>query len=118
MMTPPGPAGARTTPSEEERRDFRSYAWGIALALLLTLVPFALVHWAGVRPLPLLIVIGVFALGQGIVHLRFFLHIRFSGKRDDLQLILFSTLVLIIMVGGTVWIMGNLALRMGMPAQP
>lgn len=81
-------------------------------------VPFALVHWAAVRPLPLLMVIGVFALGQAIVHFRFFLHIRFSGKREALQLILFSTLVLIIMVGGTVWIMGSLALRMGMPAQP
>ena len=117
-MAPAGPAGDRTTPSEEERRDFRSYAWGIALALLLTLVPFGLVHWAGIPLLPLLVVIGAFALVQMIVHFRFFLHISFSEKREDLQLILFSTLVLIIMVGGTVWIMGSLALRMGMPGQP
>jgi cytochrome o ubiquinol oxidase operon protein cyoD len=53
-----------------------------------------------------------------IVHFRFFLHISFREKREDLQLILFSTLVLIIMVGGTVWIMGSLALRMAMPGQP
>lgn len=117
-MAPPSRAGDRTTPSEEERGDFRSYAWGIGLALLLTLVPFALVHWAGVRPFPLLIVIGVFAVVQMIVHFRFFLHISFSQKREDLQLILFSTLVLIIMVGATVWIMGSLALRMVMPGQP
>jgi cytochrome o ubiquinol oxidase subunit IV len=111
-------AGDRSEPSEEERRDFRSYVWGIALALLLTLVPFALVHWAGVPRFPLLIVIGAFALVQMIIHFRFFLHIRFSQKREDLQLILFSTLVLILMVGGTVWIMSNLALRMAMPGQP
>ena len=117
-MAPASRAGDRTTPSGEERRDFRSYAWGIALALLLTLVPFALVHWAGVRPFPPLIVIGVFAVVQMIVHFRFFLHISFSQKREDLQLILFSTLVLIIMVGGTVWIMGSLALRMVIPGQP
>lgn len=55
-----------------------------------------------------------FALVQMIVHFRFFMHIRLNGRREDLQLILFSTAVLIIMVGGTVWIMGGLALRMGM----
>lgn len=103
-----------TAPSQQERREFRSYVWGIAVALLLTLVPFALVHWAEVPRFPLLNVIGAFALVQMIVHFRFFLHIRLSGRREDLQLILFSTVVLIIMVGGTVWIMGGLALRMGM----
>ena len=110
--------GDRTERSEEELRDFRSYVWGIALALLLTLVPFALVHWVGVPRFPLLIFIGAFALAQMVVHFRFFLHISFSQKREDLQLILFSTLVLILMVGGTVWIMGSLALRMAMPGQP
>lgn len=116
-MSPARHAGDPAAPSEEERRDFRSNVWGIALALALTLVPFALVHWAGVRRFPLLIVIGAFALAQMVVHLRFFLHISFTEKREDLQLILFSTLVLIIMVGGTVWIMGSLALRMAMPGQ-
>jgi len=104
--------------SQEERRDFRSYVWGAGLALVLTLVPFALVHRGGMARFPLLIVIGAFALVQMIVHFRFFLHIRFSQKREDLQLIVFSALVLIILVGGTVWIMSSLALRMAMPAQP
>ena len=111
-------AGDRTERSREERRDLRSYVWGVGVALLLTLVPFALVHWAGMARFPLLIVIGAFALVQMIVHFRFFLHISLSQKREDLQLILFSALVLIILVGGTVWIMGSLALRMAMPAQP
>jgi len=102
--------------SEEERNDFHSYLWGIALALALTIVPFALVHWGGASRLTLLMIIGALALVQMIVHFRFFLHISLSGKREDLQLILFSTLVLIIMVGGTVWIMGSLMLRMAVPA--
>ena len=100
------------------RRELRAYISGVVLALILTLVPFALVHWAGMARFPLLIVIGAFALVQMIVHFRFFLHISLSQKREDLQLILFSALVLIILVGGTVWIMGSLALRMAMPAQP
>ena len=110
-------ASERTERNLAERRDFRSYVWGISLALLLTLMPFALMHWAEIIPrFQLLILIGAFALVQMIVHFVFFLHINFRQKREDLQLILFSTLLLIIMVGGTLWIMGNLALRMVMPA--
>lgn len=103
---------------QQERKEFRSYAWGVGLALLLTLVPFAMVHWASLPRMPLLIVIGAFALGQMLVHFRFFLHLGFKQKREDLQLILFSGLLLAIMVGGTIWIMASLALRMAMPWQP
>lgn len=102
----------------EEHKEFLSYVWGAGLALLLTLVPFALVHWVAVPRFPLLIVIGAFALVQMLVHFRFFLHISFSQKREDLQLILFSALLLIIMVAGTIWIMASLASRMTMPIQP
>lgn len=101
---------------QQERREFRSYVWGIGLALLLTVVPFALVHWIGMPRVPLLIVIGVFALVQMLVHFRCFLHIGLMHKREDLQLILFAALLLTIMVAGTIWIMASLALRMAMPA--
>lgn len=103
---------------QQESHEFRSYVWGIGLALVLTLVPFALVHWGVMARRSLLITIGAFALVQMIVHFRFFLHIGFRQNREDLQLILFSALLLIIMVGGTIWIMANLAIRMGMPMQP
>lgn len=117
-MSEPGDSAGEALRQAEERREFRLYVWGISLALLLTLVPFALVHWGDVPRFPLSVVIGTFALLQAIVHFYFFLHIRFGGKREDLQLILFSTLVLTLMVAGTVWIMASLALRMVMPAQP
>ncbi|MEO6148448.1 MAG: cytochrome C oxidase subunit IV family protein [Sulfuriferula sp.] len=102
----------RSETQQEERREFRSYVWGIGLALLLTLVPFALVHWTAMPRFSLLIVIGVLALIQMVVHFRFFLHIGLRQKREDFQLILFSVLLLAIMVGGTVWIMASLAMRM------
>jgi cytochrome o ubiquinol oxidase operon protein cyoD len=102
----------------EERQEFHSYVWGIGLALSLTLVPFALVYWAGIPRFQLLIVIGAFALAQMLVHFRFFLHIGFKQKREDLQLILFSALLLTIMVAGTIWIMASLATRMAMPGSP
>ena len=57
--------------------------------------------------------IAVFALVQIVVHLRYFLHIDLGKqKREDLQLILFSTFLLAIMAGGTIWIMANLQMRM------
>src|SRR6185312_2643410 len=97
------------------RREFRSYAWGVGLALVLTLVPFALVNWGVMARKALFITIGAFALVQMIVHFRFFLHIGFHQKREDLQLILFSTLLLFLMVAGTIWIMASLAGRMAVP---
>ncbi|MDI7048239.1 cytochrome C oxidase subunit IV family protein, partial [Escherichia coli] len=81
---------------------------------VLTLVPFALVHWHAISRPNLLIAISAFALVQICVHFRFFLHISFSHQREDLQLILFSALLLGIMVAGTVWIMASLAQRMSM----
>lgn len=99
-------------------KEFRSYVWGIVLALLLTLVPFALVYWSVLPRYSLLIAIGAFALVQMVVHFHFFLRIGFRQKREDLQLILFSTLLLCIMVAGTIWIMASLANRMSMPMHP
>ncbi|WP_322628866.1 cytochrome o ubiquinol oxidase subunit IV [Halothiobacillus sp.] len=93
--------------------DLRIYQWGLGLALLLTAIPFALVAFHGAPPSVLLWMIGVLGLIQVIVHFRFFLHIDLSSqKREDLHLILFTVLLLVIMAGGTIWIMHNLAERM------
>lgn len=99
--------------AEDYRRDLHSYFWGIGLALALTMVPFALVYWKAMSPFGLYVAIGAFALVQMVVHFRFFLHINPPRqKRDDLYLILFSSLILIVMISGTIWIMANLAMRM------
>lgn len=95
------------------RRELRSYLIGYGLALALTFGPFALVAWSGLSQSATLSILGTCALVQIAVHFRFFLHIDLSRqKREDLQLILFSVLLLIIMAVGTIWIMGNLAMRM------
>ena len=95
------------------RRDARMYLAGFVLALTLTLVPFGFVHWGVIEGRPLAVTIAILAIAQIVVHLRFFLHIGLSRqKREDLQLILFTVLLLSIMSLGTLWIMGNLATRM------
>jgi cytochrome o ubiquinol oxidase operon protein cyoD len=105
----------KQTPAEwaqQERDNFRTYVWGACLALLATVIPFALVRWGASDRATLLVVIGIIALVQIVIHFRFFLHIGFRQKREDLQLILFSAMLMTIMVAGTIWIMGSLALRM------
>lgn len=95
------------------KRELRGYLTGFGLALALTLGPFALVVWGGLAAGATLTILGLCALAQMAVHLRFFLHIDLSRqKREDLQLILFSVMLLAIMAAGTIWIMGNLAMRM------
>lgn len=100
------------------RREMRDYVGGVIAALILTLVPFAVVYWHVMARPDVYYLIGAFALVQMIVHFRGFLHISFHHKREDLQLILFSAVLLILIVGGTLWIMFNLAVRMMLPAGP
>jgi cytochrome o ubiquinol oxidase subunit IV len=97
----------------EYRRELRSYLLGLLLALVLTAVPFALVYRPAIPRSWILIAIGALALLQIVVHFRFFLHIDPPRQRlDDLHLLLFSALIVLLMAGGTVWILSNLAERM------
>ena len=100
-------------PDDGKRDEIRSYAIGYGLALVLTGAAFATVHWPSfISTTTLAIVLGL-ALVQMVVHFRFFLHISLQkSARDDLQLILFSTVIVILMVSGTLIILFNLRARM------
>ncbi len=91
----------------------RSYLTGFALALILTAIPFALV---AANPLPrsvTLIIIGCAAILQVLVHLRYFLHLDLtSTPHEKLFAILFTAVLVVIMVGGSFWIMLDLQHRM------
>lgn len=94
-------------------RELRIYVWGLALALILTVVPFALVDWHAMTTSAVWIAIASFALVQAIVHFRCFLHVHPPHENvDEMLLVLFTGLILVMMAGGTVWILGNLHSRM------
>lgn len=102
-----------TSKNEEERDERRFYGLGLILSIVLTVASFASVM-TGLLPrgwiLPALIVL---ALAQIVVHLRIFLHINLNRqRREDLQLLLFTILLLGIMAFGTLWIMADLSSRM------
>lgn len=95
------------------RRDGIAYGLGLSSALLLTAAAFALVRWpaiAGRWSLP-----GIYVLGllQIIAHFRFFIRIGWTrSKREDLQLLLFSCLIIFLMVAGTLVVLTSLRMRM------
>ena len=96
-----------------ERGETRSVILGYGLALLLTLLAFGLVllHLLTGRQ-AFYTVLGL-GFMQMVVHLRFFLHVDLNrSARADLQLILFSTLIIALMVGGTLVVLFNLHGRM------
>jgi len=97
---------------ETYARDFRSYCIGGILALALTALAFYLVVFEILPGFERLVAISILAVAQIIVHFRYFLHISWYSHRDELQLILFTGLILFLMVGGTIWILFNLHERM------
>ena len=95
------------------RGSFRSYATGFILSIVLTAIAFTMVMIGALpRPAVLFGIIGA-ALVQILVHLHYFLHLDTSSEaRWNILAILFTLLIMIIFVGGTIWIMFNLNYRM------
>lgn len=96
-----------------ERAETLTYVVGYGLAACLTLAAFGLV-W--LRLLPgreaFYVVLGL-AVAQALVHFRCFLHIDLRrNSRQDLQILLFSTLIISLMVAGTLVVLFNLDARM------
>ena len=94
-----------------------SYLTGFTLAVVLTLIPFALVMSGALsRPMTVVAIFSA-AVVQIFVHLRYFLHLDGSSQgRWNLLAIVFTALIVIILVGGSVWIMVNLHYRTLDPA--
>ena len=99
--------------SRSLRRDFITYGIGYLLAVALTGLSFACVFYRLLPAGATLAVILVLALIQVVVHMRCFLHISLRrSARADLQVILFSSVIILLMVGGTLVILANLRARM------
>jgi cytochrome o ubiquinol oxidase operon protein cyoD len=95
----------------EKNKEFRHYLIGFVLATVLTVIPFALVATVGGKVSFFALILC--AILQLFVHLRFFLHLSYKGQqKEDLQLVMFTGLILFIMIGGSIWILGDLYNRM------
>ena len=95
------------------RGSLKSYLTGFVLALVLTAIPFALVRrgaWSAAATLAAIFTAGLL---QILVHLHYFLHLDISSAaRWNVLALIFTLLIMILFVGGTLWIMSTLNYRM------
>ena len=103
----------KSSASKEERDERRHYTIGLVLSVGLTILSFGTVISGLVPRYWAIVTIMILAVAQIVVHFVIFLHINLQRqRREDLQLLLFSFLLLSIMALGTLWIMANLYQRM------
>jgi cytochrome o ubiquinol oxidase operon protein cyoD len=91
---------------------FKHYIWGYILSIILTLGAYFAVEFKTFSFLYLLGFILLLALGQTYVQLEMFLHLSSESKpRWNLVVFSFMSMVLLIIVFGSLWIMYDLNSR-------
>jgi cytochrome o ubiquinol oxidase subunit IV len=95
------------------RGSLKAYLTGFLLSLILTAMPFALVRRGALSSWAILAGIFVAGLVQILVHLHYFLHLdTSSAARWNVLAMIFTLLIMVLFVGGTLWIMHTLNHRM------
>lgn len=92
----------------------RSYATGFILSVILTAIPFGLVMAGGLasRMLTVMIVLGM-AVAQIVVHMIYFLHMNTKSEKGWTMIsLVFTIVVLVIMLSGSVWVMYHMNANM------
>lgn len=88
----------------------KSYISGFIISLILTIIPFVVVAEHLFSNLASYVTIGIFAVAQLFVQLVFFMHLSHKSKALwNLNVFLFTFLVVLILVMGSLWIMCNLS---------
>lgn len=96
-----------------DRGSLKTYLTGFALALILTAIPFALVMSGGFSFKTALAGILCAGIAQILVHLHYFLHLGMASEaRWNVLAMIFTVLIMILFVGGSIWIMTDLNFRM------
>lgn len=92
----------------------KNYIIGFLLATLFTIISFGFVTFKDSMPRSaVVILLSVAALLQMFVHLYYFLHLnKSSEQRWNVIVFAFTALLVFIFVGGTIWVMYTLNLRM------
>ena len=93
---------------------YKSYIIGFILSIILTVIPYKIVVDGLLdSDLQTIIAITIFALGQFLVQVIFFLHLGDEAKpRWNLLAFIFTIIVIAILVAGSLWIMYNLNYNM------
>jgi len=91
---------------ESSHGSVKSYAIGFILSVILTLIPFGLVMYPTLPKSITLMIVLAFAVIQVLVHLVYFLHLdRSKEQRENVIAFVFAGLVIVLLVGLSLWIM-------------
>jgi cytochrome o ubiquinol oxidase subunit IV len=95
------------------KKTLKAYVIGFILCVILTVIPFFIVANHSFSAKALYLALAVFAVLQLFVQVTFFLRLNASAEgRWNLMPFLFSIFVVIVLVGGSFWIMYNLNYNM------
>jgi len=93
--------------------DVKSYLIGFFLSVVLTALPFGLVMTGSLEHDMIVPVCFAFAAVQIVVHLVYFLHMNTKSSRTwNGAAFLFTLVILLILLVGTLWVMHNMNLNM------
>lgn len=98
---------------QHDEKTLSGYVIGVALCLVLTLAAFSLVEYHLLDTRNSFIALGLLAIAQLFVQSICFLRLNASPEgRWNLWPFLFTTLVVVILIGGSFWVMYNLNYNM------
>ena len=98
---------------DHDHGSFKTYMIGFLLSVVLTAIPFWLVMTEALAPQTTGLVITAFAVVQIIVHMIFFLHMNHKSEGGwNMLALIFTIVVVVIAVAGSVWVMYHLNVNM------
>ncbi|MFJ2981619.1 MULTISPECIES: cytochrome o ubiquinol oxidase subunit IV [unclassified Pseudomonas] len=106
-------ANAHDTHHEGNHGSVKSYMVGFVLSIILTAIPFGLVMFPSLPKNLTVLVVVAMAVIQVVVHLVYFLHMdRSKEQRSNVSTFLFTTMVIALLVGLSLWIMFSIHYEM------
>ena len=91
----------------------KSYVTGLVLSLILTIIPFGVVMSGTLSVLTTIIVVALAAVLQILVQLVMFMHMNTKADEGwNVMSFVFTLTILVLVVGGSLWIMQHLHLNM------
>ncbi|MFD1215886.1 MULTISPECIES: cytochrome o ubiquinol oxidase subunit IV [Microbulbifer] len=91
---------------EADHGSVKSYLMGFVLSVILTAIPFWAVMTGQFDKVTTIWLVVLMAIVQVVVHLKYFLHLNFSSEgRANTFTFLFTALIIVMVVGLSVWIL-------------
>ncbi|WP_298774135.1 cytochrome o ubiquinol oxidase subunit IV [uncultured Shewanella sp.] len=104
---------SNVTSSGADHGTLKSYIVGFLLSILLTVIPYYLVVEQSLPTVTLVLLVVAFGFVQLLVQLIFFLHLNTKSEKGwNFQSFVFTALIVVILLAGSLWIMYNLRINM------